>query len=220
MNIMNNINGILANVKEITNTAKDSVSMKQTQSKTQSSQTKTPTPPPTPKHPLEIRQEIEVAIYRAIAMIEDTDEIKVWTNDSNNLNFKFRWHDTVINGVDDHGVISLRTGDNKKIGEFYRSINSGNPSIENIMGKKWSHYIMMKLISNLMTFDHPINFPNKVIIDDWVMKANKNKIILTNENIINEETILLCYDSMGRIGYDSTPNYACLLEFINKNFAK
>ena len=219
MNIMNNINGILANVKEITNTAKDSVSMKQIQSKTQS-QTKTPTAPPTPKHPLEIRQEIEVAIYRAIAMIEDTDEIKVWTNDSNNLNFKFRWHDTVINGVDDHGVISLRTGDNKKIGEFYRSINSGNPSIENIMGKKWSHYIMMKLISNLMTFDHPINFPNKVIIDDWVMKANKNKIILTNENIINEETILLCYDSMGRIGYDSTPNYACLLEFINKNFAK
>ena len=219
MNIMNNINGILANVKEITNTAKDSVSMKQIQSKTQS-QTKTPTAPPTPKHPLEIRQEIEVAIYRAIAMIEDTDEIKVWTNDSNNLNFKFRWHDTVINGVDDHGVISLRTGDNKKIGEFYRSINSGNPSIENIMGNKWSHYIMMKLISNLMTFDHPINFPNKVIIDDWVMKANKNKIILTNENIINEETILLCYDSMGRIGYDSTPNYACLLEFINKNFAK
>ena len=219
MNIMNNINGILANVKEITNTAKDSVSMKQIQSKTQS-QTKTPTAPPTPKHPLEIRQEIEVAIYRAIAMIEDTDEIKVWTNDSNNLNFKFRWHDTVINGVDDHGVISLRTGDNKKIGEFYRSINSGNPSIENIMGKKWSDYIMMKLISNLMTFDHPINFPNKVIIDDWVMKANKNKIILTNENIINEETILLCYDSMGRIGYDSTPNYACLLEFINKNFAK
>lgn len=220
MNIMNNINGVLSQVKEITNTAKGAVNPKQEQPKTQSSQTKTPTPPPTPKHPLEIRQEIEVAIYRAIAMIEGVDEIKVWTNDSNDLNFRFRWHDTLINGTDNNGVVSLRTGDNKKIGEFYRSINSGNPSIENIMGKKWSHYIMRKIISNLMTFEHPINFPGKVIIDDWVMRSDKNKIILSNETIINEETILLCYDSMGRIGYDSTPNYAGLLEFIDKNFTK
>ena len=220
MNIMNNINGILANVKEITNNAKGAVNQKQTQSKSQATQTKTQTPPPTPKHPLEIRQEIEVAIYRAIAMIEGTDEIKVWTNDSNDLNFRFRWHDTLINGVDNHGIISLRTGDNKKIGEFYRSINSGNPSIENIMGKKWSHYIMTKLISNLMNFDHVINFPNKVIIDDWQMISDKNKIILKNETIVNEETILLCYDSMGRIGYDSDPNYTGLLEFIEKNFTK
>ena len=169
---MDIINSILSNVKEIANTAKGAVNPKQTQPKAQPSQTKTPTPQ-TPKHPLEIRQEIEVAIYRAIAMIEGTDEIKVWTNDSNDLNFRFRWHDTLINGVDNHGVISLRTGDNKKIGEFYRSINSGNPSIENIMGKKWSHYIMTKLISNLMNFDHVINFPNKVIIDDWQMISDK-----------------------------------------------
>ena len=217
---MNNINSIISNVKEITNNAKDAVNPKQTQSKAQPSQTKTPTSQPTPKHPLEIRQEIEVAIYRAIAMIEGTDEIKVWTNDSNDLNFRFRWHDTLINGVDNHGVVSLRTGDNKKIGQFFRSINSGNPNIENLMGKKWSHYIMTKLISNLMTFDHVINFPGKVIIDDWMMKSDRNKIILTNENIVNEETILLCYDSMGRIGFDSDPNYAGLIEFINKNFAK
>jgi hypothetical protein len=219
MDIMNNINNILSQVKEITNTAKDAINPEQTQSKVQPS-TKTSTPPPTPKHPLEIRQELEVAMYRAIAMIEGVDEIKVWANDSNNLNFKFRWHDTVIIGVDNQGVVSLRTGDNKKIGEFYRSINSGHPNIENIMGKKWSHYIMTKLISNLMTFDNPIYFPGRVIIDEWIMKSNRNKIILTNEKLINEEIVLMCYDSMGRISYDSTPEYAGLIEFINKNFTK
>jgi hypothetical protein len=88
------------------------------------------------------------------------------------------------------------------------------------MGKKWSHYIMTKLISNLMTFDDPINFPGKVIIDEWIMKSNRNKIILTNEKLINEEIILMCYDSMGRISYNSTPEYAGLIEFINKNFTK
>ena len=212
MKIKNDFNSILNQVKKgmkLVSTPQEKLKSKGTPTTTAPTTTE-----PGVKHPLEFRHEFECVIYNAICMIEGTDEIRIWTTEKGLVNFKFKWHDTTIIGKDDNGIISLKTGDNKSIGSYYRSINTGNIVVENKLGKKWSKFIMYKLAANMMMTDkHIVTFPTKLTIDNWTMESKENRIVL------NDEIVVMYYDCCGKL-WNSTPNFPSVIEFINKNFIK